>query len=39
MESRVNVIWRCWQDHTVYNPADHGALQRILNQDQQPVAA
>jgi transposase len=35
----VNVIWRCWQDHTVYNPADHGALQRILNQDQQPVAA
>ena len=35
----VNVIWRCWQDHTVYNPADHGALQRILNQDQQPAAA
>jgi transposase len=35
----VNVIWRCWQDHAVYNPADHGALQRILNQDQQPAAA
>jgi transposase len=29
------VIWHCWQDHTAYDPARHGALQRLLNQDQQ----
>jgi transposase len=28
------IIWHCWQDHTAYNPANHAALQRILNQDQ-----
>jgi transposase len=33
-----HVIWRCWQDGTPYNPATHGALQTILNQDQ-PAAA
>jgi transposase len=32
------VIWHCWHDHTPYNPARHGALQRLLNQDQ-PEAA
>lgn len=32
------VIWHCWQDHTAYDPAQHGALQRLLNQDQ-PAAA
>ena len=31
------VIWRCWQDGTAYDPARHGALQRVL-QDQQQVA-
>jgi transposase len=34
----AHVIWRCWQDHTPYDPDRHGALQRVLNQDQ-PVAA
>lgn len=28
------VIWRCWQDGTPYDPARHGALQRLL----QPAA-
>jgi transposase len=27
------VIWRCWQDHTAYQPDRHGALNRYLNQD------
>ena len=27
------VIWRCWQDHTPYDPARHGALNRHLSQD------
>lgn len=35
----ATIIWRCWQNNTPYNPADHGGLQRILNQDQQTVAA
>ncbi|PZS31730.1 MAG: IS110 family transposase, partial [Pseudonocardiales bacterium] len=35
----LHVIWRCWQDRVSYNPARHGALQRILNQDQQAVVA
>jgi hypothetical protein len=34
----THIIWRCWHDHTPYDPAAHGALQRILNQDQ-PAAA
>jgi transposase len=34
----AHVIWRCWQDSVAYNPAAHGALQTILNQDQ-PLAA
>jgi transposase len=32
------VIWHCWQNHTAYNPAQHGALQRLLNQDHQAAA-
>jgi transposase len=32
------IIWHCWQDHTAYDPANHGALQRLLNQDQQETA-
>jgi transposase len=26
----VPVIWRCWQDGVPYDPAKHGALQRVL---------
>ena len=26
----VYVIWRCWQDRVPYDPARHGALQRVL---------
>lgn len=32
------VIWHCRHDHTAYDPTKHRALQRILNQDQQPEA-
>jgi transposase len=32
----TGIIWRCWQDGTAYDPAKHGALQRIL--DHQPPA-
>jgi transposase len=31
------VIWHCWQHNTAYNPARHGALQRLL-QDQHMAA-
>jgi transposase len=34
----VDIIWACWTANTPYDPAKHGALQRILNQDQ-PTAA
>jgi transposase len=27
----LGVIWRCWQDHTTYNPDQHRALQALLN--------
>jgi transposase len=30
------LIWHCWQDHVPYNPANHNALQRLLDQ---PAAA
>jgi transposase len=33
----IYLIWRCWQDGTACDPAKHGALQRILDQ-QQPAA-
>ncbi|HVM26964.1 MAG TPA: IS110 family transposase [Mycobacteriales bacterium] len=26
------VIWHCWQNHTAYDPAQHNALQRVLNE-------
>lgn len=28
----VDIIWRCWQDHTAYQPDQHRALQRVLNE-------
>ena len=31
------IIWHCWQNNTAYDPTRHGALQRLL-QDQQAVA-
>jgi transposase len=31
------VIWHCWQDNRSYDPARHGALQRLL-EDQQRAA-
>jgi transposase len=34
----ADIIWACWTSHTPYDPNRHGALQRILNQDQ-PSAA
>jgi len=27
----IDVIWRCWQDRTAYDPARHRALQEVLN--------
>ncbi len=35
----ATIIWRCWQTNTAYSPAEHGGLQRILNQDQQAMPA
>ncbi|NUT32806.1 MAG: IS110 family transposase [Hamadaea sp.] len=29
----TSVVWRCWQEHTTYDPARHGALNRHLHQD------
>ena len=26
----IRVIWRCWQDHTAYDPSKHGGHQRLL---------
>jgi transposase len=26
----TRVLWRCWQDHTPYNPTQHNALNKIL---------
>lgn len=34
----VDIIWACWTTHTPYDSDRHGALQRILKQDQ-PAAA
>lgn len=28
--SWAHIIWRCWQDHTPYDPTRHGAHQRLL---------
>jgi transposase len=29
----TRVIWRCWTDHTTYDPAHHGGFQRLLKQE------
>jgi transposase len=26
----IRVIWRCWMDHTPYDPAKHGAARRLV---------
>lgn len=28
----TRVLWRCWQDHTPYNPTQHQALNKLLAQ-------
>jgi transposase len=30
----LDIIWRCWQDRTAYDPERHGALQRLLQAQQ-----
>jgi transposase len=32
------VIWHCWQDNTAYDPANHRALQHLLNRPQSGAA-
>ncbi|MGI8680012.1 MAG: IS110 family transposase [Jatrophihabitans sp.] len=34
----LDVIWHCWQAGEAYDPTRHGALQRLLNQDQTAAA-
>ena len=34
----ADIIWRCWQDSTTYDPARHNALQRVPNQEPPQVA-
>jgi transposase len=34
----LTIIWHCWQDGVAYDPSQHRALQRLLNQDQQGAA-
>ena len=34
----ADIIWRCWQDGVAYNPDQHNALRRILNQTTQQAA-
>ena len=34
----IDIIWKCWTTNTPYNPDQHRALQRLINQDQ-PSAA
>lgn len=34
----LDVIWRCWHDGVAYDPNRHGALQRVLTQDQHAPA-
>ncbi|MEO6886648.1 MAG: IS110 family transposase [Jatrophihabitantaceae bacterium] len=33
------VIWHCWQDSVAYDPAKHGALQRLLASQDAPAQA
>jgi transposase len=28
----TRILWRCWQDHTPYNPTQHNALNKLLTQ-------
>ena len=30
----THIIWRCWQDHTPYDPTHHHALQHLLTNQQ-----
>jgi transposase len=30
----IRILWRCWTDHTPYDPARHGNLQRLLAAEQ-----
>jgi transposase len=30
--SWAHIIWRCWQDHTPYDPTRHGGHQRLTNE-------
>ncbi|HSO63797.1 MAG TPA: IS110 family transposase [Ornithinibacter sp.] len=34
----ADIIWRCWQDGLAYTPAQHNALQLVLNQDAHEAA-
>lgn len=36
--ARFPTIWHCWQDGAAYHPANHRALQALLNQDQDRAA-
>lgn len=31
----LRVIWRCWQDHTAYDPTKHRGAQPFLNQNEE----
>ena len=33
----ATLIWHCWQTHTAYDPANHRALQALLQQHQHPA--
>jgi transposase len=33
----LHIIWKCWTTNTAYDPDQHRALQRLLNQDQPVV--
>ncbi|PQP48225.1 IS110 family transposase, partial [Mycolicibacterium austroafricanum] len=32
------ILWHCWHDEVAYDPTQHRALQKLINQDQ-PRAA
>jgi transposase len=34
----LDIIWKCWTTNTAYDPGQHRALQRLLNQDQPATA-
>ena len=33
----LHVIWRCWQDHQPYDPAQHRALRLVLHGSGSPA--